>query len=215
MKSDNILLIVAVIAVVISIIGTAITYNYLTSFRNKLTGFATSTGTVNLSVESAASINFTTSNINWGSGRVNAGQNNATLNTAGGANNVTNGNWTGNTAGFVVENIGNVNVTFDLKTGKTAAQLVGGSAGGGPQYQYNVTNQEVGSCRNSTGGTTLKINLGTFYNVNTTDPGTRICDIFPYDSNNDTIRIDVRLVIPSDSLTGTLSDTFTVTFAEA
>jgi len=215
MKADNLLLIVAIIAVVVAVLGAGITYNYLTSFRNKLTGFATGTGTINLSVESAAAINFTTNVINWGSGRVNAGSDNATLNTAGGANNVTGGNWTGNTAGFVVENIGNLNVTFDLKTGLNNVSLLGGSAGGGPQYRYNVTNKDAGSCLNSTGGTDLSITLGTFYDVNTTDPGTRICGRFVIPDASDELRIDVKLIIPSDSKTGTISDTFTATFAAA
>jgi len=39
------------------------------------------------------------------SGSVTSGETSATLDTSAGADNVTNGNWTGNTAGFVVENL--------------------------------------------------------------------------------------------------------------
>lgn len=213
MKADNLLLIVAIIAVAVSLLGAGLTYNYLTSFRNKLTGFAATTGSINLTVESLAMINFTTATINWGSGRVNTGNDNATLNTAAGANNVTNGNWTGNTAGFIVENIGNQNVTFFLKTGKNATTLLGGASGGGPKYQYNATNKDPGSCLNTTATGVI---LGTFYNVNTTGTaGTKICDRFLFDTSTDELRIDVRLVIPSDSFVGELTDTFTVTFDQA
>jgi hypothetical protein len=207
--SDNLLLIIAVIAVTVSIMGAGLTYNYLNSFRNKLTGFAT-TGIVNLSVESVMSINFTTSIINWGSGRVNDGQANATLDTSrSGSTNVTNGNWTGNTAGFVVENIGNKNVTMNISFGKDAAGLLGG---GSPRYQYNVTNNEgIGGCLNSTGGTDDLV-LGTFMTANTTI--TSVCPKFLYDDTRDVIRVDLKLVIPSDSKTGTLTDTITATFSE-
>ena len=206
MKTDNLLLIIAIIAVVISIVGAGITYNYINSFRNKLiTGLAT-TGIVNLTVESFAVINFTTNEINWGSGRVDTGPDNATLDTSrNDDSNVTNGNWTGNTDGFVVENIGNVNVTLSLKTGKNAAGFIGGAVGGGPQYQYNVTDIEGNSCE------TWNITEGAFYDVNTTGDGTFVCNNFQSAGGSNTIRIDVRVVIPTDSAVGALSDTFTAT----
>jgi hypothetical protein len=209
MKSDNLLLAIAVIAVAVSIIGAGVTYNSVSVIQNMLTGYATSTGTINLTVASTASINFTTNNINWGSGQVTVGQTSATLNTAGGATNVTNGNWTGNTAGFVVENIGNVNVSFNLATGKNATTLLGGTS---PSYQYNVTNVDPGSCINSTG-----FILGTFYDVNVSSTGTAVCDKLRSADTNDTVRIDVKLVIPSDTnqAGNAVGDTFTVTFASA
>ncbi len=171
----------------------------------KITGKAI--GTANLTIESVTNINFTTNNINWGSGSVSSGQASATLNTAAGANNVTNGNWTGNTAGLVIANIGNNNVSIDLKTGKTNATLLGGTT---PDYEYNVTNVESGSCLNSTGGTD-GLSLGSFSDVNTTDPGTRVCGRFRYATASNTIRIDIKLIIPSDSVTGAVGDIITAT----
>jgi hypothetical protein len=158
------------------------------------------TGTANLSIETVTSINFTTSNINWGSGMVTSGSTNATLNTAAGANNVTNGNWTGNTAGLVIENNGNKNVTLDLSAAKNATSLLGLGSTIPSEYQWNVSNVEVGSC---TGG-----QLGLFLNVNGTY---RACTQFLFNNSADTMRIDLRLVIPTDSLTGALSDTITAT----
>ncbi len=209
MKTDNLLLGVAIVAVIVSIVGIGITYNFITSLRNKLTGYATDTGTINLTVESTASINFTTNIIDWGSGRVDPGSPNATLNTAGGANNVTNGNWTGTTDGFVIENIGNVNVTLNFSAGNDADSLLGGT---NPAYEYNVTNIEANSCLNSTGGTD-GLNLGNFIPANTTS--TQACGIFQFDDSADTIRVDIKLVIPSDSKTGVITDTFTATFFQA
>ena len=123
-------------------------------------------------------------------------------------NNVSNGNWTGNTAGLVVENIGNVNVTFNLRTFKNATNFTGGTAGAGPQYLFNVTEVESGSC------TDQNITFGFYYDVNTSDPGTKVCGSFTA-LDTDSMRIDVRVVIPSDSMTGELTDTFTATVAQA
>ncbi len=203
MKSDNLFLVLAVIALVFSI---AFLYSSIYNFnRGLFTGFVTNTGIVNITVESAAAINFTTNNINFQSGRVNVGSVNSTLDTSVGT--VTNGNWTANSAGFVIENIGNNNVTLDLATGKTAATFLGGTS---PLYQYNVSDIEPLSCLNSTYGTSA-LNLGVFTDVNITSPGTRICNVFAYTDANDKIRIDVKLVVPSDSVTGALSDTWTTT----
>jgi hypothetical protein len=209
-QTDNLLLIIAVIAVVVSVVGAGLTYGYLASFKNKFTGFATDAGTVNLTVESVVSVNFTVDAINWGSGMVNAGQDNATLNTAGGATNVTNGNWTGNTAGFIIENIGNKNATINFSFGKDAAGLIGG---GSPSYEFNVSNQAgFTSCFNSTGGASNLTYLGRFMTANTTMSA--ICPSFPYTDGNDTLRVDIKIVIPSDSKTGVLTDTITATFVQ-
>jgi hypothetical protein len=206
MNSDNLITSIAVVAVLVSFVGAGFTYYTVNEYRDAwLTGFATNTGDINLTVESAALINFTIDNINWGSGQVDAGQDNATLNTCCGGS-VVDGNWTTVSDGFEVRNIGNVNLTLNLRTGLDAEGFIGGTAGGGPIYQYNVTNVKADSC--TAPGT---FTLGTFNNVNTTSPGTRVCDNFQFADASDTIRIDIRLVVPSDSRTGALSDTMTAT----
>lgn len=206
-NNSQALMLLTVFAVVISMVGAGLTYYTVNQYKNTwFTGFALQSGDINLTVQTAALINFTTDSINWGSGMVNAGQTSATLNTCCGGIN-TSGNWTKVTQGFVVENLGNVNLTLNLKTADTAATLLGGTS---PDYEYNVTNVEANSCNGSTGFT-----LGTFYDVNTTGSGTKVCDLFTSASTRDTIRIDIKLVVPSDSLTGALSDTMTATIAQA
>ena len=92
--------------------------------------------------------------------------------------------------------------------GTNAAGLLGGD---NPLYEINITNSEAGSCLNSTGGTGA-LNLGTFNSANTT---TRLaCPILQFSNTNDTIRIDVKLRIPYNSKTGTISDTITATFSQ-
>ncbi len=201
MDNDKLLLTVAVIAVIVSVVAAGVTYFSLASLVTRISGFATNTGTANLTVESTASINFTTNNINWGSGRVNDGAESAQLTTLE-TNNVTDGNWTLQTSGGLrIENIGNTNVSLDLATGKTADTFIGGTD---PGYEWNVTNLEAGSCINAS-------NLGVFTDVNNTGDGTRFCSVFQYLDNRDSIRIDLNLTVPSSSFTGALGDTITAT----
>ena len=155
--------------------------------------------TVNLTVESSAEINFTTNNIDFGSGRVTAPNFNATLQSqlSGAA---TNGNWTQPGNGLVLKNIGNANVSITLSAGKTAAQFIGGT---GPQYQWNVTNSVAGSCATANGCYTF----GTFVATNSSN---QVCDRLQPGSAN-ALRIDVKLVVPADSYTGALGDIITAT----
>ena len=204
MEQDKLLFYFAVVFLIVAVVIFGVNVVKLA----QITGRATDSATINLTVENKTAINFTTNNINWGSGSVDPGADNATLNTAGGANNVTNGNWTGNTAGLVLENIGNRNVSLNLSFGTNADGLLGGT---NPVYQYNVTNAEPGSCLNSTGGTD-GLNLGSWVNADTTPDV--VCGRFLFNDSSDSIRIDIKLVIPSDSKTGTISDTITATALE-
>ena len=96
-----------------------------------------------------------------------------------------------------------------MGTATTASSLIGGSAGGGPEYMYNISdNTEDNSCNYTTDGVTE----GVYVEVNASR---LLCDIFDFDSNNNQLRIDVKIVIPSDSKTGELTDTLTATIAAA
>lgn len=200
----------AIFVFIISIFSVGIFYLSAKTLFSTISGYATSTGEANLTVESAVIINFTTSQINWGSGRVNSGQSYATLNTFP-TNNVTNGNWTlQNSGGLRIENIGNVNVTLNLSGTKTAAQMIGGTS---PTYRWNVSMPELGSCTNATGGSAA-LQLNTFNVVNTSTA--LYCPYFQFLDSMDVIRIDFNLTIPSDSFTGALGDTITaIAFAAA
>ena len=165
----------------------------------KLTGKVSSSGDLNISIEESAEINFTTDYIDFGSGNVDLGVSNAIIDTTG---TVENANWTAITEGFVLENTGNINVSLYLKSDKTAEEFLGGTS---PSYQYNISNLDSGSCSSSV------ITFGQWYEVNVTDDGTKICDFFSFDDTHDSIRIDLRLVIPSDAVLGSKSSTFTAT----
>lgn len=201
MNFDDVLLSVAVVAVVISLVGMSFTYYSIDSFKKTwLTGFATSTATVNLTVESTLAINFTTNNINFGSGQVDMGAQNATLETPYGN---LRGNWTNVSQGFILENIGNVDCNLSIKTGKTAGTFIGGTT---PLYQWNVTNNKTGSCVAKSAFT-----LAAWNDWNTTGTGTEVCDVFFANNSKDEIRIDIALRVPQDSKTGALGDIITAT----
>ena len=191
-KNDNFYNFFALVSIAVIIVSIA-------SIGIKFTGKATDTGVVNVTIETNAAVNFTTDFINFGSGMVNPGISNATIYTNGTAKN---GNWTAPTIGLILQNIGNKNITLDLKTGKTAATFLGGS---GPSYMFNVSQNKSSSCTNVT------FLLDTWYDVNTTNPGWRVCDVLNYADTLDAIEVDIKLVIPSDSMVGAQTDTFTAT----
>lgn len=200
---SKVVTIFAIFVFIISIFSVGVFYLSARTLFSTISGYATSVGEANLTVESAVIINFTTSRINWGSGRVNDGFTSAGLNTYA-TNNVTNGNWTlQNAGGLRIENLGNVNVTLNLSGSKTAAQMIGGS---NPGYRWNITSFESGACRNSSGGTGA-LQTDFFYVVNTSSA--LFCNYFQYLDDRDVIRIDFNLTIPSDSFTGALGDTIT------
>lgn len=200
-------MILAVIAVIGSIVATGFTYFSVANLFSTITGHPT-VGETNLTVETSAQINFTTFSVNFGSGRVNAGSTAANLFTTG-AGSVTGGNWTAKT-GLILENTGNVNVSLNLTGAKTAAQFVGGT---NPVYRWNITNAEANSCVNGSAITNgeVGLDLNTFHNVNTTVGLSRVCPTFRFDSTADQIRIDFNITVPEDSLTGALGDVITAT----
>src|SRR6056297_1427939 len=131
MKQSNLLMILAVIAVLIAMANAFIVLNKV----NKMTGYATEQGYANLTVSSTININFSTDTIDWGAGVVDTGEDNATLDTVGPT--VTRGNWsTTGVTPLVLENIGNVNATIDFSAASDASGFLGGTS---PAYEWNFT----------------------------------------------------------------------------
>lgn len=192
------------ISIAVSFLVIFVSLVVIFSNLNGFTGMASNdAGIINISVESNAQIEFVVSSIDFGSGRVEPGANSSIIDTLG---NVINGTWNATTQGFIVANIGSSNVTLNLRAGRDASDFIGGT---NPRYEYNVTNNETNSCLNSTGGDNL--NLGSWNPVSTSDIGDRICDIFSFDQEKNSIRIDVLLEVPLDSNVGSRTDLFTAT----
>ncbi len=210
MNSDNKLLFyVAIFAVLTSLAGVAITYNSISNTRNFITGFATEEGVVNLTVTTQALIEIYSAggvagqkNISWGSGIVDTSGGNtlAILATNG---TVQGGTWDPISEGFLIRNIGNVNVTLGIHASQTANAFIGGSS---PQFRYNLSNFEANSCTTFAGGV-----QNTYVDFQgTSQPA---CTNFRFNEANDELRLDILLRIPSDSLTGARSSTVVLTYS--
>ncbi len=213
MRVDKTIIFLCIIALSLTLIAIKVNF-FSENSEIPFTGLATAgnntLGKVNITILTGVVINFTTDTINWGSGRVDAGANNATLDTSGRTpeTKMLNGNWTGGytneTNGLILENIGNINAALHIKTASNATTFIGGV---NPLYQFNITNNETGSCVNATG-----FNLGEYYDVNATSgDGTLVCDVLNSDNSADTIRLDILLRIPGVSNTGSLEDQITAT----
>lgn len=195
--------------------------------RIGFTGYATAgnttSGIINLTVQTGVVINFSIDTIQWGTGSVNAGAQNATLDTSKRDHSlkVVNGNWSGvthgnksfydnRTNGLILQNLGNVNVSLYLISTANATNLIGGTS---PSYQINITNNKTGSCfQNVASEAYNATNLTTYMeNNNFTGSGKKLCDMFGYEDTKDEIRVDIYLRVPSDSKTGLLQDTITAT----
>ena len=185
-KKRNIFVVlaVAVLLLVFSLASFGVTLIKVNEFRQKLTGYDTSTaiGIVNLTIISVTQIDLPNSSIRWGGGFVNSSNNclNATLYTNGSysVGNVSNqlgilcGNWSGSLGetsspvyGLVIRNIGNNNVSVNLTSGKNASDFLGSGTKSQPAYQYNVSCVDANAC-NSTCSTAGHQNQWT--DINTT-----------------------------------------------
>jgi hypothetical protein len=190
MDSDNFLIAVAVVAVVLSVVGLSFSYNSISSFQNILTGYVTENGTVNITIQSNTKINIThavgdegSKNINWGSGTI-SDPSYAFVCSNG---TVEGGSWDPKSGGFIIENIGNVNVTLSVHSTKTIDDFLGGS---GPDFLYNFSDYEAGSCRTWNAG----YSDSTYVSFGTSPAS--ICDDFAKEGT-DKLRLDVCLKIPS------------------
>ena len=194
MTEDNTVLIIAVLAVIASLAVAGFGYY---SISPKVSGFAlSSTGTMNLTITQTADINFTATNINWGSGIVNATKAGAVLDSDAGT--VINGTWTAVSTPLVLENIGNVNVTLTLNS-SLAAQFIGAGA----SYKLKIADKTGNSNACLTNG------FSSYLEVSGTNQNA--CSDFGFLDSRDEIEIDVRLYIPYNVSTGTKGAMITAT----
>jgi len=202
-KATNVLMVVAVIAVVMSLAGVVL------NLTKTPTGYANvESGNATLEILGVASINFTNNLINWSVGKVN--------DTCGAqAMLVTNGTnicssaaipaetWNIVPLGLVVRNVGSTDVTLELVSDKDAAAFIGPPS---PGYQWMISNYEAGSC------------AGTLSDTSWTDVATgaarTICTNFLADlddGSSDELRIDLRVMIDQGASAGQRVSTITAT----
>jgi hypothetical protein len=162
-------------------------------------------GTVQFVLQQVASLSFAINSVNFGTGFINTSLNNQVCNLDTLGNNPPElcRNFTTVTQGFVLENDGTINLTIDLVSNASADQFIGGSASLN-SFQWRIAHNESSSCGNLTGP-------ANFTEVNTTSPGTRICQprfgeassALNFLDSADTLLVNINVTIPYDALAGT------------
>ncbi len=206
MKTGDLLFSLSIIVIMLALISIFISLASIYGLVEKLTGRASYSGFINISILTSININLTRDIINWSSGSINSGEVNATLYTRGeSAGAVERGNWSGASAlAIVVENIGNINCSLSIQTGKNAHDFFNSVSSSNEQYQLNATNKESGACNGNL--------LGQWLDVNKTSGGTEYCSQLDFHRSSNEIYVDVLLTIPSDAGNiGEQSDTITIT----
>ena len=208
MDSDSFLLTIAVIAVVVSVIGVSMTYNSISTFQNILTGYATEEGFVNVSIESSVLINITSANasvgsktLDWGNGSVSSGQVYAVLASNGTRTNVN--DFDQIDQGFIIRNLGNVNVTLNVSSTYNADSWLGA----GSEFQYNFSNYVAGSC----GTWNSDYTVLTYQDFTTAATTGGICDNFQSGSDR-YLRMDVLIGFPNTVPAANYDNTVTLTY---
>ncbi|MBR9706252.1 hypothetical protein GOV14_04405 [Candidatus Pacearchaeota archaeon] len=209
MKSGYLLLFIVILGVFVSLANIMTVYMKVSEFRQVIHGRLTLDGEINLTIEGFVGITVNRDSIVWGNGSVNVtgGYQNATLYTQRDDDGVVlQGNWSGaNAKGLILENIGSVNATIYLMAGKDAHAFFSSSSNSNEEYKWNITNKETGSCN---GGITKNV----WIDVNTSSPGTIICDEFDVVTTRDEIYIDLLITVPYDAANiGEQSDTLLIT----
>jgi len=182
-KTNTFLLIGSIVILVLAIIN----FSFNLDFMKNLTGSATDTGDVNLTLDAGASISFNVSELNWGQGSVNE--------TYGFAWLVSNGTMLYGTSfntvtqGLKIQNDGNVNVTVNLSANNYNATFIGGNE---PVYKWKVSNNESDSCAAGT------IGVSGFTNVPNAAQS-RACTNLSSIDTRDSLNVDIELHVPEDA----------------
>jgi len=206
--SNKTLAILLGVSILVSLGGLIV---FTTRGGDEVTGAATSpVALARINITSKASINWTVSAVDWGTGYVNDSAGYCQLNTEGenNPNNCT--NFTSVYEGLRLENDGNRRVSVNLSANVSAAQFIGGTD---PLYQWKLANNESNSCGDVGPGNTCSINASAlqyqaaYFDVNTTP--VEICPCFVFQNTNDTINVELQVRVPSDSFTGVRESTLT------
>jgi len=237
MSSDNTLPIVSVVAVVVAALALVFTALNLSVLSNILLQPNIDTGDVEVNIEGAAAIQFIDTLIDWGDGTIPFGSPTENLSsylgvwlpyTAGLAVNEygrvsTPGRFwdradveaDGRRGGFRIENIGNVDVSLDVKSAKTVSQFLGAP---GVPFVHPEERLQIYFENNVTGSCTLPVAISAgdpwvdYTNISTVDE--TICNDFnhaPAAGPNGIIMMDVLISIPSTTPSGAKTNTFTAT----
>jgi hypothetical protein len=227
-----------VVALVITLASTVINISKISGLGNMVTGAATNTttGTATLTVASQTEVTLQVASIAFGSGFVNttgascsACHTSTDLGPASG-NASCCGNFNNVTAGFLIENTGNENLTLNMtcEGSCTAATFVNGT---GPTFNFRLVNSSSGAsdgtasnnsgdsvtdtgdaCSSGAGGSwnysVYTAMAATTFDLCGSNESTEY--FFDTTSTSDAVIMDIQLVIPDDAVT--TAQTANITF---
>ena len=218
MKKENntLLIVLAIVAALLAAFNAYIALQQVSDLA-RITGYQIagnrSTGNVTLSIPSNVQVLFTQNIINWSNGSVSSNAVNATLRTTRNLpDQVVNGTWVNGTGngrdtGLVLRNLGNINVSITLNATKNYSTFFLPIGLDGVQYQWNITNNESGTCS----GTAQAFTFSQWWSPNNT-LGDLICRNMSYLDASNELRLDILLVIPQGVIKNQdYSDTITAT----
>jgi hypothetical protein len=196
----NIIAILTVVVVVIAVVNFSVTIIKIANFNEAMTGYASSTGYVNITVSQNIVINVSRWQIDWGAGTINttSGCQNATLFTQGDSDPfVECGNFTrtGGPKGIIIQNLGSVNFSLNVSSNQNASNFFAGTR---PAYEWNFSQKKIGTCNPVNNGSAVPSpSLSYFFNLNKSVEY-NVCRQFGYLVNNE-MYMDVYLRIPNDN----------------
>ena len=204
--SNKFLVILLVITIVITLIGTWYSIDKI----NKLTWISGRDvfGFVNVTISNQTTINVTATNCNFGTGHVTAPNAYATLASSDDLTSASpqctdvdiKANWTNTTTYdpdcMVVRNDGNIDLKINMSAGKDAAGMIGGNS---PEYKVWSEDKEAASCTGETG-------YGSRVDVSTAN--ITLCTALKPDNATDEIYVGCYLKVP-DNAYGTKGDIWT------
>lgn len=180
--SNKTLALVLIAAIAVSLVGTLVSLNKV----NQITGFATSVGgNASLYVNSTASLRFSTATVDWGTGSVNATAGTCYLSTESVKTGCT--GFSTVSAGLVIENDGDTNLSVTLVSDKTPTTFIGSGA----TFNWKLSQNEASSCPSVT--------PTAYTQINTT--AITICTALEPLDTRDTILINLNVSIPLSVVT--------------
>jgi hypothetical protein len=206
--SNKTLAIFLVAAIFISLCGTLVSLNKLSSMG--FTGYAindTDLGYTNFSITSNVSLVLNVSRIDFGSGEINGsgpGLQNCTLESNGTVPDATRCiSFPTTDTQLILFNDGNQNVSVRLLSNATADEFIGGDSALN-NFSWKVAQNESTSCLTLSDTSFNEVAAGTLYSE-----GRDVCDQLDYNDDQDSLAIDLHLVIPENAFQGDREATIT------
>jgi hypothetical protein len=198
--SNKTLAVLLIVAIALSLGGTLVSLNRLSSVMNNpgITGYAAGTGIANVSVTSNAAIRFSVSVLNFGTGYTNSSIQQTCSMSSNNASGYSDGpsvcvNFTAaaNLRSLVIENYGNINLSVTLNSTANASTMFGGPLNL-QKFRYWVQENETTSCKYGL----APMGWG---DMNTTEK--LICSDLSFNPVNNSLVVHINFTIPYDVYT--------------